>query len=314
MGERKVNITVCKIETHNVKKAGVLNYMKKIMLYILIIAVTITTTLMTPFVIEKIVANETTFPFNIQIEFGKEVWFGFIGSYLGAIGTIFLGIIALVQNKRYKELADESNDRVLSLQAEIRDLNEKTVKLIELNSKMEHAKFYPKFTDLHHTIWNSIRGQMDSKEVGADVFQLTFDGVDIDYFYTASVDEIYSNYFTFTYLLKNDSEHSVKNFICKEILVNNEVPEYIHLLFRSCDISAGNVVACTYIAEQSWKQEIIDGNIRGLTFIYEMENGIGERYEMETQLFFLVVGEGDEATIESHIEVTYPTKKSSEND
>ena len=50
------------------------------------------------------------FPFNVSVTFPKDVWFGFMGSYLGAIGTIVLGYIAFYQNKKYKELSDQSEN------------------------------------------------------------------------------------------------------------------------------------------------------------------------------------------------------------
>ena len=70
----------------------------------------------------------------------------FIASYLGAVGTVLLGGIALYQNKRYKELSDSSERKLMELQNEIKILTEKSVYLIELNSKIEQAKYYPIFT------------------------------------------------------------------------------------------------------------------------------------------------------------------------
>lgn len=88
----------------------------------------------------------------MPIAFSKESWFGFIASYLGAIGTILLGFISLYQNKKYKELSDSSEEKLMNLQAEIKVLTEKNVALIELNSKIEillilkkkHSKFLTK--------------------------------------------------------------------------------------------------------------------------------------------------------------------------
>jgi len=57
-----------------------------------------------------------------------------------------LGGIALYQNKRYKELSDSSERKLMELQNEIKILTEKSVYLIELNSKIEQAKYYPIFT------------------------------------------------------------------------------------------------------------------------------------------------------------------------
>lgn len=76
------------------------------------------------------------------------VWFH--GSYLGAIGTIVLGYIAFYQNKKYKELSDQSEKRFWELQEEIKELTKKSVSLIDLNSKIEASKYHPIFSNLQH--------------------------------------------------------------------------------------------------------------------------------------------------------------------
>jgi hypothetical protein len=89
--------------------------MKKKILVGLFFIILVTSLFLIPFVIEKIILCESFFPFNITIHFSKETWFGFISSYLGAVGTILLGIIALYQNKKYKELSDVSEERFMAL-------------------------------------------------------------------------------------------------------------------------------------------------------------------------------------------------------
>lgn len=77
--------------------------MKKKILLSLFFIILVTILFSIPFVIEKIILCKSIFPFNITIHFSKETWFGFIASYLGAVGTILLGIIALYQNiKNYR--------------------------------------------------------------------------------------------------------------------------------------------------------------------------------------------------------------------
>ncbi|MEQ2605618.1 hypothetical protein [Dorea longicatena] len=120
--------------------------MKKQIKRVLILLILLIILIIIPFIIEKIILCEKVFPFNIAINFSKEVWFGFIASYLGAVGTVLLGGIALYQNKRYKELSDSSERKLMELQNEIKILTEKSVYLIELNSKIEQAKYYPIFT------------------------------------------------------------------------------------------------------------------------------------------------------------------------
>ena len=93
--------------------------MKRIAKYLLYIMITIILILF-PFLIEKMILCEIIFPFNIPINLSKETWFGFIASYLGAVGTVMLGIIALYQNKKYKELSDSSEEKFITLQNEIK--------------------------------------------------------------------------------------------------------------------------------------------------------------------------------------------------
>ena len=53
-----------------------------------------------PLAIEKIIMFEKINLVNSLSGFSKETWFEFIGSYLGAIGTIILGYITFYQNKK----------------------------------------------------------------------------------------------------------------------------------------------------------------------------------------------------------------------
>ena len=110
---------------------------KKLLTKILLCLFFVLVVIILPFVIEKIILSEAIFPFNVSVTFPKDVWFGFMGSYLGAIGTIVLGYIAFYQNKKYKELSDQSEKRFWELQEEIKELTKKSVSLIDLNSKIE---------------------------------------------------------------------------------------------------------------------------------------------------------------------------------
>lgn len=91
----------------------------RVFLYVVIIFIVL---ISVPFIIENILFNESTFPFSIPIRFGREVWFSFIASYIGALGTIALGLLAYWQNKRYKELSDTKDSEVKELQTQIKDL------------------------------------------------------------------------------------------------------------------------------------------------------------------------------------------------
>lgn len=188
---------------------------KKIKMVLLLLSLLIILIII-PFIIEKIILCEKVFPFNIAINFSKEVWFGFIASYLGAVGTVLLGVIALYQNKRYKELSDSSERKLMELQNEIKILTEKSVYLIELNSKIEQAKYYPILTDLKHTYWD-VKGENLEK----DVFQISYKEVNPEKT-MGGYKETFKRYHTFVYTLKNDGESTIRNFRCTSIITKKQ--------------------------------------------------------------------------------------------
>ena len=152
-----------------------------------------------PFLIEKIILCETIFPFNIPISFSKETWFGFIASYLGAVGTVILGIIALYQNKKYKELSDSSEEKFITLQNEIKTLTEKSVALIELNSKIEQAKYYPILTNIHYSYWDTSTKNITKKfDLEKDAFQISYNKTNPNELLT-SYKDVFNQYHTFVY-------------------------------------------------------------------------------------------------------------------
>lgn len=90
-----------------------------------------------PFVIENIIYDETTFPFNLPIKISREGWFSFSGSYLGAIGTVLLGALALWQTKKYKEASDKTDDTFHILQEKIKELVQINTDLAEENKSIQ---------------------------------------------------------------------------------------------------------------------------------------------------------------------------------
>ena len=260
--------------------------MKKKILVSLFFIILIIILFSIPFVIEKIILCESIFPFNITIHFSKETWFGFIASYLGAVGTILLGIIALYQNKKYKELSDMSEERFMDLQEEIKNLTEKSVSLIELNSKLEKAKYYPIFSDMRHTCWN-ISGEKIEEvfDMEKDVFQISYKKED-PHEVLSTYNDIFNQYHTFTYAFKNDSERTIRNFTCSSIIKNNLQNEFGFWVFESCDSNPGAILRCVYATKFDLAQQCKDGSIQSLSFKYNMENVIGEHFEMTTDLYF----------------------------
>lgn len=262
--------------------------MKKIKKILLCLVITIILILI-PFAIEAVILCDTIFPFNTAINFSKETWFGFIASYLGAVGTVMLGIIALYQNKKYKELSDSSDKKFMTLQNEIKTLTEKSVSLIELNSKIEQAKYYPILTNIHHSYWNTDKKNISENfNLKKDAFQISYKKED-PYEMLSPYEDIFDQYYTFVYTLKNDGEYTIRNFNCKSIVKNGIEHESGFWLFQSCDIEPGAILRCVYATKFNLAKQCQNGEIQSLSFIYEMENVIGERFKMTSELIFFPV-------------------------
>ena len=217
---------------------------KKLLTKILLCLFFVLVVIILPFVIEKIILSEAIFPFNVSVTFPKDVWFGFMGSYLGAIGTIVLGYIAFYQNKKYKELSDQSEKRFWELQEEIKELTKKSVSLIDLNSKIEASKYHPIFSNLQHNFWNA-KGEnlVEFFDIESDAFQISFckEGSNE---HLDSLEEIFEQYYTFVYTLKNDGEKTIYNFNCIDIKINGRNIEEGIWIYQSCDIKPGEIVRC----------------------------------------------------------------------
>lgn len=103
----------------------------------LLVVVVVFVLILMPFAIENIIYNETTFSFYHLIKAGRDVWFSFIGSYLGAIGTVLLGALALWQTKKYKKASDKTDEIFKILQEKIKELVQANTDLAEENKNIQ---------------------------------------------------------------------------------------------------------------------------------------------------------------------------------
>lgn len=243
-----------------------------------------------PFIIEDILFDAKHIPFNTQIKFSREVWFGFIASYLGAVGTVLLGIIALYQNKRYKKLSDESEKRFIELQAEIKELNKRNVELIEINTKIEKAKYYPQLSEQKHYYWN-ISGENLEENFNMDNgFQITIKKEDDFNSSDRLLNEIFDKYYTFTYVLKNEGEKTIRNFNCKNLKINSKHGMGFWVYYP-CDIEPGKLMYVVYATKINMHEKVKKGELNTINFEYSMENVIGEKFSMEVYIEFYDTGE-----------------------
>jgi len=266
--------------------------MKKFFMYLLFISLTIIL-IAIPFLIEKIILCETIFPFNLPITFSKEAWFGFTASYLGAIGTVILGIIALYQSKKYKELSDNTEEKLLNLQTEIKYLTEKNVALIELISKIEKAKYFPILTNLHYSYWNMSEINAETSfDFEKDTFIFTYKNINPEEIPSSLID-VFNQYHTFVYTLKNDGERTIRNFSCTSVTQNKQLHEHGFWYCQACDIEPGAILRCVYVTKFDLAKQSKNSEIESLVFKYEMENVIGEHFEMTTEMHFIPADEND---------------------
>jgi hypothetical protein len=266
--------------------------MKKLLLCLLISA-TFILLIVAPFLIEKIILCEDIFPFNMLVTFSKETWFGFIASYLGAIGTVALGIIALYQNKKYKKLSDSSEERFLVLQTEIKNLAEKNVALIELNSKIERAKYFPILTNMHHSYWNMNNEDAENSfDFKNDAFVFSYRNINPEAIPNSLID-VFNQYHTFVFTLKNDGERTIRNFHCTSATQNGQPHELGFCFFQTSDIESGSILRCVYVTNFNIEEKCKNGEIESLSFKYEMENVIGEHFDMTIDLYFIPSGENE---------------------
>ncbi len=90
-----------------------------------------------PFGIEWILFNETTFPFSYKIRFSRPEWFSFLGSYVGAVATIILGVITLKITERNQKLSEDSQELSNCLQERICGLVQENANIM---NKMSHVQ------------------------------------------------------------------------------------------------------------------------------------------------------------------------------
>jgi hypothetical protein len=171
-----------------------------------------------PYIVEKVILGIYGDSFSIRIMFPKEVWFGFISSYLGAIGTVVLGIIAIWQNKRYKELSDRSSEEVLHIQHELKELNKRTVDAIETLEKIEVAIYRPAIQQTSFSIFGVGKELLEGHDVSA--YQRNYINLPVSDF-SMPLNKLMDKYSTYGFGVCNIGEKAIRNFICHELKIND---------------------------------------------------------------------------------------------
>lgn len=266
-------------------------------LILLIITLTI---ILIPFIVQWILLNETNFPFNIAVSFSREIWFGFIASYIGAIGTTILGIIAIWQNKKYKELSDKSSEESSIIQKELKDLSKKTMDAIETLKRIELLKYYPSIERIPD-IWCGITKKDYIKQFKNKNYVIQSniinpeDTNDLNF----PISELFDKYNTYLFIIKNIGEKAIRNFNCNNLLINGKQPDFV--VNYECDIESGK---CATIAilnfPQFKKNETIELNMR-----FKFKNLVMDDYYIDTEIFITFQEEAPESYV---TKFTFPEK------
>lgn len=178
---------------------------------------------------------------GFRIALSKETWFGFIASYLGAIGTVLLGIIAIWQNKRYKQLSDKSSNEVKEIQEELKILNQRTVNAIETLEKIEVAIYSPVIEKIPYNFYGVSKVSLEEKGQGTCGYQLNYLNV-TESDLGDSLDKLMDKYKTYGFAICNIGEKAIRNFTCKNIKIDGKIPAF--RMSSPSDVMAGE---STYI-------------------------------------------------------------------
>lgn len=137
----------------DVNYSGKMLQVKKVLLLIVSWTLAIIALLFVAFglaygVIEMIITNKYLGFEFLHTEFTNSEWFSFTASYLGAIGSVFIGSIALYQNKKYKEESDKFNKKISEYNNKISSLNQqRTNEMYDYQKKMDElillAEIFP---------------------------------------------------------------------------------------------------------------------------------------------------------------------------
>lgn len=191
---------------------------KKRVKYVLLMLILTVILLIFPIAIEQIIININKNPFNIRTVLPNDAWFGFIASYLGAIGTVILGIIAIWQNKRYKELSDKSSDEVMHIQKELKELNQKNVKAIETLERIEVAIYNPNIHNMQFGFYGINKIELDERNM-AQIYQnncLHISPAEAE----EPLSKLMDKYNTYGFTICNKSEKTIRDFRCAKIKMN----------------------------------------------------------------------------------------------
>lgn len=275
----------------------------RIMIKIIIIIFIIIAIICIPILIEYYIRNPEITLFNFYTIFSKESWFEFIASYLGTIGTIVLGIIALYQNKKYKELSDQTETQFEEFQKDIKELVQTSNSLIKINTKIEETVYYP-ILNINQDIYinkpqdNNIELDYDNETFIVGIINSMDNGI-MSLPQKAFYKQVIDKYYTLIYDLTNDGEKTIISFVFKSVVIN-DVKKVGTLYSRGTNINPGKSAHIVIAYPESVNNKIEENEINSLDLFFTMNNVLGESFTFHNHIMFY----RDEEDIPVNYEIT----------
>lgn len=212
-----------------------------------------------------------------------------------AFATLFLGGIAVWQNKSYKELSDKSSKETSEIQENIMLLTEKTMNAIETLKKIEMSKYYPLVERMPQT-YHGISKKLYLKEFDKDfVIQPTMINMDINDI-LLPIGDLYEKYNSCSFVVKNTSEKAIRHFNCYKLRINGNEPAFIVKI--ECDILPGQNALVSILNFPEYKKDEIDVEIE-----FTLNNLVMDKYIIRSE--FIITFDNDHPNF-YEISFTFP--------
>jgi len=140
-----------------------------------------------------------------------------MGSYIGAIATAVLGIIAVNQSRKYKILSDKALLDTSKTQNEIKYLNKKTTDAIETLMRIEKVKYSPEIHNEGITIYGNYSSILNEYVKLKYPFQMNYIALSHNESMNVSIAKLAKKYNTYNFIIRNEGEKTIRNFICRSL-------------------------------------------------------------------------------------------------
>ncbi len=248
-----------------------------------------------PIIIENLLQLRNNEILETHSILSNDAWLGFSASYLGAIGTVILGLVAIWQNKRYKELSDKSSKETQDIQEELKELNEKTLAAIETLKKIEVAVYTPVIQDVHFCFYGckkaSIDEYFDKYETQVNLIGTGFDDCNV------STQELMEKYKTLVVVIQNIGEKTLRNITCCNLLINNKVVG--SRTSQSSDVASGNFLCLMFVNVDNENGTSIEAQFEFCTLLME-------RYVFNVEIHFI---SSDDVNVDTYVDISEPYKE-----